>query len=147
MIWDTLHEAVNSFKGRKGVNSKNFILDTLEVRSIFISLCTLVQYSISGLQGSQSSFTINWQCFVEYLNSGREERRCKRAKADGKQTVRGKKGNGHEESITQSRYKGDLLPRTHQCWTVMAEIWTFLDLIAEQIVDHCFYASYLITLW
>lgn len=41
--------------------------------------------------------------------SGREERRCKGVKVDGKQTVRRMKGNGHEDSITQSCYKGELL--------------------------------------
>lgn len=41
--------------------------------------------------------------------SGREERRCKGARVNGKQTVRRMKGNGHEESITQSSYKRELL--------------------------------------
>lgn len=41
--------------------------------------------------------------------SGRGERRCKRARVEGKQTVRRMKGNGHEESITQSCYKRELL--------------------------------------
>lgn len=36
---------------------------------------------------------------------GREEKSVKGAEVDGKQTVRRKKGNGHEESITQSCYK------------------------------------------
>lgn len=41
--------------------------------------------------------------------SGREENRFKGVKVDGKQTVRRMKGNGHEESITQSCHKRELL--------------------------------------
>lgn len=58
-----------------------------------------------------------------------------------------RKGMGMKRALHSPAIKWAVtLPRTQKCWTALAEIWTVLDLIAEQILVWSFCALYFITL-
>lgn len=118
---EQIHKAINGLKDRTGVNGKTVVIETL-----------WLLYTISYHFSTQ--LLLLWHCFYSNMHllnkvggvvrcvmfSGRKGRRGEGQR--WKQTVRRKKRNGQEDSITHSGYKRELL----LCHTSVkvCEIWT-----------------------